>query len=380
MAGSAANRQTFITSLRHFMQAWGFDGVDIDWEYPGADDRGGIDADTANFVELVRDMKDAFGGEYGISVTLPASYWYLRWFDLQGMAAHVDFFNIMTYDIHGVWDASNKNTGPYVRPHTNITEIKQGLDLLWRNDIEPAKVNFGLGWYGRSFTLKDPGCNTPGCIFAYGGEAGECTQSSGTLSNAEIQRVIAEHDLTPTMDADAMVKWITWDSDQWVSYDDGETIQMKMNEASKLCLGGVLIWAVDQDGEDHASSNDLMGVGTANGFSAADAGAYREARQSIERGADISNSCYWTFCGDECVNGFSQQAYAKGQVPHIEGDVSCSGEDVRTLCCAPGTSVGDCSWNGWTGVGMPCATGYCPTGSELIAMNSKALPSRCLIC
>ncbi|KAL4770196.1 hypothetical protein BDW60DRAFT_224434 [Aspergillus nidulans var. acristatus] len=372
MAGSAANRQTFIASLRHFMQTWGFDGVDIDWEYPGADDRGGIDADTANFVKLVRDMKDAFGSEYGISVTLPASYWYLRGFDLQGMAAHVDFFNIMTYDIHGVWDADNKHTGPYVRPHTNITEIKQGLDLLWRNDVDPAQVNFGLGWYGRSFTLKDPSCNKPECIFAYGGKAGECTKSSGTLSNAEIQRIIAKHGLTPTVDADAMVKWITWDNDQWVSYDDGETIQMKINEASKLCLGGVLIWAVDQDGEDHTSSNDLMGVGPANGVSTADAKAYREAKQSMERGASISNSCYWTFCGDQCVSGFSEQAYAKGQVPHIDGDVSCSGDDVRTLCCAPGTSVGTCSWSGWIGVGMPCATEYCPSGSELIAMNTNS--------
>ncbi|KAL2812544.1 glycoside hydrolase superfamily [Aspergillus cavernicola] len=362
MAGSAANRQMFIASLRHFMQTWGFDGVDIDWEYPGADDRGGIDADTANFVKLVRDMKDAFGGEYGISITLPASYWYLRGFDLQGMAAHVDFFNIMTYDIHGVWDAENKHTGPYVRPHTNITEIKQGLDLLWRNDVDPAQVNFGLGWYGRSFTLKDPSCNKPDCIFAYSGKAGECTKSSGTLSNAEIQRVIAKHGLAPTVDADAMVKWITWDSDQW----------MKINEASKLCLGGVLIWAVDQDGEDHTSSNDLMGVGTANGVSAADAKAYREAKQSMERGASISNSCYWTFCGDQCASGFSEQAYAKGQVPHIDGDVSCSGDDVRNLCCAPGTSVGTCSCNGWTGVGMPCATEYCPSGSELIAMNTNS--------
>jgi GH18 family chitinase len=81
------------------------------YQYPGANDRGGIPEDTENFVHLLRDMKDAFQGEYGISVTLPASYWYLRWFDLQGMQENLDFFNIMTYDIHGVWDASNQHTG-----------------------------------------------------------------------------------------------------------------------------------------------------------------------------------------------------------------------------------------------------------------------------
>ncbi|CEL06913.1 hypothetical protein ASPCAL10081 [Aspergillus calidoustus] len=111
MASNAANRRKFINSLRNFMQTWGFDGVDLDWEYPGADDRGGVPEDTANFVDLLKDMRDDFQGEYGISVTLPASYWYLRWFDLPAMQEQVDFLNIMTYDIHGVWDASNKHTG-----------------------------------------------------------------------------------------------------------------------------------------------------------------------------------------------------------------------------------------------------------------------------
>lgn len=50
----------------------------------------------------------------GISAAIPASFWYLRWFDVQSMQSHLDWFNIMTYDIHGVWDADSKFTGPYV--------------------------------------------------------------------------------------------------------------------------------------------------------------------------------------------------------------------------------------------------------------------------
>jgi chitinase len=52
----------------------------------------------------------------------------------------------MSYDIHGVWDATNQFTGPYVLPHTNLTEIDEGLDLLWRNNINPLQVTLGLGW------------------------------------------------------------------------------------------------------------------------------------------------------------------------------------------------------------------------------------------
>lgn len=287
------------------------------------------------------------------------------------MEKSVDFFNFMSYDIHGVWDSSSKFTGPYVRPHTNLTEIRLGLDLLWRNNISPSQVNLGLGWYGRSFTLKDPSCNIPGCIFSEGGTAGECTNSAGTLSNAEISRIIASNSLTPTIDQEAAVKWITWDSNQWVSYDDGETMQMKLQAASELCLGGTMIWSIDQDGTDNASSNDLLGIGTANGVLQSDAAMLREWQTTARTAATIQNSCYWSFCGDECTTGFIAETYAKGQVIGVETDMNCQGDDVKTLCCAPGTNTGTCSWNGWRGVGMACATGYCPNGTDLVAVNSQ---------
>jgi chitinase len=75
MVSSAANRQAFITGLAQFLQTHRFDGVDLDWEYPAADDRGGVEADTANFIKLLQELRSAFSGRYGISRTLPASYW-----------------------------------------------------------------------------------------------------------------------------------------------------------------------------------------------------------------------------------------------------------------------------------------------------------------
>lgn len=243
MVASSANRQTFITSLRNFMQTYGFDGVDIDWEYPAADDRGGISADFDNFPAFLADLRASFGSGLGISVTLPSSYWYLQHFDVASMQSSVDWFNFMSYDIHGVWDSSNKETGPYIRPHTNLTEINDGLSLLWRAGVDSSKVVLGLGWYGRSFTLADPSCNTPNgvCQFTTGGNAGECTKSSGTLSNAEIKRLIATGTGTESYDATAGVRWLTFDTNQWVSFDDGVTMQQKMSFANSLCLGGIMI-------------------------------------------------------------------------------------------------------------------------------------------
>lgn len=70
MISTSANRAVFISCLIGFMTKWGFQGVDIDWEYPAIPDRGGRLDDTQNLVSLVADMRAAFGTKFGISVTL----------------------------------------------------------------------------------------------------------------------------------------------------------------------------------------------------------------------------------------------------------------------------------------------------------------------
>lgn len=127
------------------------------FRYPGAGDRGGNSDDTQNYVLLLKTSRETFysssHGPYGLTFTIPSSYWYLRWFDVPGMLQYADWTNMMTYDLHGVWDKENP-IGDIVQGHTNLTEIKQSMDLLWRNNVAPEQVVFGLGFYGRSFQLK----------------------------------------------------------------------------------------------------------------------------------------------------------------------------------------------------------------------------------
>lgn len=65
-------------------------------EYPVASDRGGTAADKANYVMLLSEMRDALGDDYGITATLPSSYWYMQNFDIANMEPYLDWFNIMS--------------------------------------------------------------------------------------------------------------------------------------------------------------------------------------------------------------------------------------------------------------------------------------------
>ncbi|KAI0419485.1 putative class V chitinase [Xylaria grammica] len=370
MASSAEGRQKFIGSLQSFMQTYGFDGVDIDWEYPAAYDRGGKDRDFDNLPKLISEMRQTFRNSYGISLTIPSSFWYLQHFDVVTMQDDLDWFNFMSYDIHGVNILINEQ----IQPHTNLTGIKDGLSLLWRAGVRPEKVVLGVGWYGRSFTLADPECHTPNgvCKFTQGATPGECTNSLGTLSNAEIKRILDSGVGVEEYDATAGIKWLTWNSNQWVSYDDGITMQQKINAANSLCLGGIMIWSLDQDNSNGDSMSDMLGIGKANGVTDKYAKAHKEQMNDAVLQKEIASSCYWTLCGKPCEYGYFDTTEAKGQIANIQQNSVCSNGEVQTLCCAPGTTMGTCSWEGFRGIGLPCTPVCSGKDAVVVAQNSNS--------
>ncbi len=95
MVSNSANRLKFITSVVKFLGDNKFQGIDLDWEYPGTDERGGREEDTANLVLLVKELRASLGTQFGLSLTLAPDYWYLRYFDAKAMEQYVDFFGFM---------------------------------------------------------------------------------------------------------------------------------------------------------------------------------------------------------------------------------------------------------------------------------------------
>ncbi|UKZ58865.1 uncharacterized protein TrAtP1_000187 [Trichoderma atroviride] len=269
MTSSSANRATFIQNLLGFLSEYGYDGVDFDWEYPGADDRGGSDADAANYVALLKELRAAIassGHSYIVTFTAPTSYWYLRHFDIKSMASYVDWINLMSYDLHGVWDSTNP-IGSQVLAHTNLTEIDLALDLFWRAEIDPSNIVLGLAFYGRTFNLKSSSCWKPGCPFGGPGDAGPCTDTAGILSYREIQTILDQTGAASYLDKEAAVRYLVYGNNSWVSFDDDITFQAKIDYASKIGLSGLMVWAVDLD---DSKLNALRAISGASGETGAD--------------------------------------------------------------------------------------------------------------
>jgi chitinase len=89
----------------------------------------------------------------------------------------------------------------------------------------------------------DPSCNKPNgvCKFTGGADAGPCSDASGILTLKEITDIISYEGVTPVWDKTAMVKYVTWEGNQWVSYDDDDTFDQKRKFANSRCLGGTMV-------------------------------------------------------------------------------------------------------------------------------------------
>lgn len=155
---------------------------------------------------------------------------------------------VLAYNVQGYWDRLNP-IGSNVYGHTNMTEIKEATNLLWRVGVPPEKVVFGVGFYGRSFTLKDPSCSTPGCPFGEQSQKGPCTGEGGILGYFEIMDIIkgrtlkardGGRDIAITRRAEPVhlkeegVKYVVYNDNQWISYDDSETFSTKTDWADSV--------------------------------------------------------------------------------------------------------------------------------------------------
>ncbi|KAH8175187.1 glycosyl hydrolases family 18 domain-containing protein [Sarocladium implicatum] len=378
LAASEANIEAFLDSLASMMREYRFDGVDIDWEYPVAEDRHGRPEDYQNIVTFMKKLRGRMSRmRKGTSMTIPATYRYLQHFDIQALEETVDWFNVMTYNMHGSWDLKNGCTG--ANSHTNMTEIQQGLDLLWRNGIDPAKVTMGMAFYSRSFTLTNAqACNGVGCRVASAGNPGPCSHTAGVLLHPEIADIVRERGLSPQLHEDAAVKTVSWDN-QWVSFDDAETWRLKANRAKSQCITGFMVWAMSHD--DNKSTNGKA-LNEALGRKIPEVPEIGPGPGSTPEVVSVAPSlCRWTSCFEDCPSGFKAVKRdgddevmfdSKNCLQRVNNLMQVEvGRGMMKWCCPSNQPQPTCTWRGHQN------SGKCRPGCESDEVEVGSLRAGC---
>jgi len=233
-----------------------FDGIDIDWEFPVS---GGLQPgrpeDKHNFTLLLAELRSqldalsaAGGKHYLLTIAAPAGAGAAQNLERSEIVKSLDWINLMTYDLHGVWEKTTNFNAPLYKPAKDPGEVSSTVDAAvqayLKAGVPAPKLVMGVPFYGHGWQgvpNKDNGLYQPATGAAPG------LYEAGSFDYKELKdNYFATY--TRSWDAEAQVPWLyNSAAGIFIGYDDPESIAAKAGYAKDQGLAGVMIWELSQD-------------------------------------------------------------------------------------------------------------------------------------
>lgn len=164
----SAKRRVFVQSVREFLETWKFfDGVDIDWEFPGGkganDKLGDADTDKYTYVQLLSDLRQMLdeleektGRRLQLTSAISGGYDKIDVVDYKQCQQYLDYIFVMNYDYKGAWSMTDLGYHaplypPSWKTHENYT-TDFALRRLLNQSVNSGKLVVGVAMYGRGWS------------------------------------------------------------------------------------------------------------------------------------------------------------------------------------------------------------------------------------
>jgi len=273
VAQTAESRATFVAScIDMFMRgnvapginaAGVFDGIDVDWEYPGSCGEtcsSRPTEDVANFTALLQEFRKQLddyenevrgasnvGPEFLLTIAGPAGAANYGPIELGAIHDSLDWINIMAYDFHGSWEPSGP-ANHHAALHLSSCEPTAGdwgdkaVAAYLDAGIPPDKLLLGVPFYGRGWRGVSP-VNDGLCQPASGVPRGVYEKG---INDFEVLDAQGRSDF---WDDETATHW-TFNGSEFWSYDDARSLGVKAGYVNEGRLRGVMFWELSGDAPD----------------------------------------------------------------------------------------------------------------------------------
>ncbi|MEU8799517.1 glycosyl hydrolase family 18 protein [Spirillospora sp. NPDC048819] len=244
-----------------------FDGIDLDWEWPGAeghpgnhvspDDKRNNTLLIAEFRRQLDELTQETGERYQLTAFTPADPAKIEagW-ELGEVAKYLDIFNIQGYDFHGAgsddsWEPNR--TGHQGNLYTDVDDpypfhfsVENAVQTYLDAGVHPRKLTIGLAYYGRGWKNVTDGGKGGEWQAAQGAAPGQFQEEAGTrgysnlISSLPGCRVAHDEQAVAT-------SCYTGDNGQWWTFDDPWSIRKKAEWLRSKNLLGAMIWEMSGD-------------------------------------------------------------------------------------------------------------------------------------
>ncbi|CAJ0584190.1 unnamed protein product, partial [Mesorhabditis spiculigera] len=259
MSFNKTTRTKFINSAVGWVRKYNFDGIDIDWEFPLKKDQ--------KYIAVLQELRAAINAEAQksgkdkllLTVAVTSTYDTMPGYDIVKMGPLLDFVNVMTYDF---WYPSVGTTGMNAPLYnrTGLGEPAKFYNVVWAANawhnwgIPKEKVIVGIAPYAHGWTLKNASKIQPGSTGNTASPALKFSQEKGAAAYYEICEMLAAG-AKRYWHAQHEVPWLIQNNKQWYSYDDAESVELKMDFIKDNDFGGAFVWTLDLDDFNGKCSN-----------------------------------------------------------------------------------------------------------------------------
>ncbi|MDG2149510.1 MAG: glycoside hydrolase family 18 protein [Planctomycetota bacterium] len=273
VALTSQSRETFAESCVEFIRAYNFDGVDIDWEYPvccGLSGNTNRPEDKQNYTLLMAELRSQLdaaevedGREYLLTIAAAAGYDKMENYELLEISQHLDWVNVMTYDLRGAWDMTvTANHSPlFANPNDPLagTDIGEKYNTDWAMKewalagVPKNKLVMGVPFYGRAWggvPAMEGGLFQPGTHVPAGTWDDWSSGATGFNEWWEIEQFEDSGAYLKFWDRASQTPWLyapNLEGGHFIGYNDEHSLQLKVDHVRQEGYGGMMYWELSSD-------------------------------------------------------------------------------------------------------------------------------------